>query len=843
MNRHGQTVCLNMIVKDEAPVIARCLASVRPLIDSWAIVDTGSTDGTQEIVRRQLADLPGELIERPWRDFAGNRTEALQHARGRADYVFVIDADEVVALDPDFELPRLTADVYVVEMALGGCTYPRRQLVRDALPWRYEGVLHEYIVCEEAGPEAELKGIRTIPHQDGSRARDPNTYRRDALRLEEALIDEPDNARYVFYLAQSYRDARDPESALRHYRRRAEMPGWREETWYALYQVALIEESMERPWSEVLEAYLAAFELVPDRAEPLFRIGLHYQRRREHALSHTFFGRAMQIPAPAGDRLFVERPVYDYLLAVEYAVAAFYVGDHEAAIATNNELLRSERLPEGAVPQVVVNRRFSLDTRHPRRPGATVGRVLAVTTVRDPGPELEDHVAALLGQDDRDFQAVVVDEGSAVSVASRLPDDPRLRVIRLDAPRPAAEIVAEQVVGECAPDDVVVPLPPGHSLALPSVLAAVRTAFEDAGCALLYAPHRGPNGQLGAAQPAASAAEHDARGPALAGDSTLCFRASLHAEAAAGVAPDRDALWRTAGFARTRFLDDAITAPARPSPARRPAAAVAAVGGTNGDRPPAISCLMVTRDRLALAQRAIRCFGDQTYPERELIIVSEGERDYRTALERYIDQHAIERARVVPAEPGATLGELRNRTLDEAAGPIVCQWDDDDLSHPNRLAEQSEAMEREGADACFLIDHLQYLEQERLIFWIDWTMSGALTDEWQLFPGTVMMRRDERFRYPEAGPYSTRGEDSVMVDQLWHNVPVARVGGMGHLYLYQYHGRNTFSREHHLHITSCAGANERIEAMGEKIREAVHYYPVPKPIPVLGASGPAFVVG
>ena len=51
MNRYGQNVCLNMIVKNEAAVIARCLASVRPLIDSWAIVDTGSSDGTQEIVR------------------------------------------------------------------------------------------------------------------------------------------------------------------------------------------------------------------------------------------------------------------------------------------------------------------------------------------------------------------------------------------------------------------------------------------------------------------------------------------------------------------------------------------------------------------------------------------------------------------------------------------------------------------------------------------------------------------------------------------------------------------------------------------------------------------------
>ncbi|MGH3102149.1 MAG: glycosyltransferase, partial [Thermoleophilia bacterium] len=123
MNRYGQTVCLNMIVKDEAPVIARCLTSVRPLIDSWVIVDTGSTDGTQEIVRDVLADLPGELIDRPWRDFGSNRTEALQLARGRADYVFVIDADEVVALDPEFELPQLTADVYLVTIALDRWTY------------------------------------------------------------------------------------------------------------------------------------------------------------------------------------------------------------------------------------------------------------------------------------------------------------------------------------------------------------------------------------------------------------------------------------------------------------------------------------------------------------------------------------------------------------------------------------------------------------------------------------------------------------------------------------------------------------------------------------------------
>ena len=62
------TICLNMIVKNEAHVIRRCLDSVRPIVDSWVIVDTGSSDGTQEIVRNWFADIPGELHERPWRD-------------------------------------------------------------------------------------------------------------------------------------------------------------------------------------------------------------------------------------------------------------------------------------------------------------------------------------------------------------------------------------------------------------------------------------------------------------------------------------------------------------------------------------------------------------------------------------------------------------------------------------------------------------------------------------------------------------------------------------------------------------------------------------------------------
>ena len=97
----GETkLCLNMIVKNEALVIRRCLDSVRPIIDHWVIVDTGSTDGTQDIIREHLRDLPGELHERPWRNFAHNRSEALELARGRSDYTLIIDADDTLEIAP-----------------------------------------------------------------------------------------------------------------------------------------------------------------------------------------------------------------------------------------------------------------------------------------------------------------------------------------------------------------------------------------------------------------------------------------------------------------------------------------------------------------------------------------------------------------------------------------------------------------------------------------------------------------------------------------------------------------------------------------------------------------------
>ena len=108
-----------MIVKNEAPVITQCLESVRPLISHWVIADTGSIDGTQDIIRKELADLHCKLFARPWKDFAHNRHEALELARPHGDYALIIDADDALELQPDLLMPLLSEGCYTVDFRDG----------------------------------------------------------------------------------------------------------------------------------------------------------------------------------------------------------------------------------------------------------------------------------------------------------------------------------------------------------------------------------------------------------------------------------------------------------------------------------------------------------------------------------------------------------------------------------------------------------------------------------------------------------------------------------------------------------------------------------------------------
>jgi glycosyltransferase involved in cell wall biosynthesis len=223
-NAHPPTLCLCMIVKNEAKVIRRALESVLPHIDHWVICDTGSTDGTPGIIRSMLKDIPGELHHTAWKNFGYNRTEVISLAKGKSDYVLVMDADMVLNVKAPFR-QKLEHDFYEIRYE-GPMDYCQPMLVSSRHNWRYVGVTHEYIVADTAGPWDFLPEISLSHFGDGGSRSDK--FERDIKLLTQGLLDEPDNERYMFYLAQSYRDLGQYAQALEWYSKRVTAGSWEE---------------------------------------------------------------------------------------------------------------------------------------------------------------------------------------------------------------------------------------------------------------------------------------------------------------------------------------------------------------------------------------------------------------------------------------------------------------------------------------------------------------------------------------------------------------------------------------------------------------------------------------
>lgn len=353
-----------MIVKDEAPVIRRCLESVRPLIDSWVILDTGSTDGTQDVIREVLGDLPGALHESPFKGFDASRSEAidLAVARGDADYLLFIDADDLMEVEPGFRMQPLTHDAYRVALHDGPIIHWRPALVSTRLPWRYVGILHEYIECGQPYSLGTLAGANILSVGGGARLREDGQrkkYLRDAELLQQGLVKEPDNARYVFYLAQSWRDAGEPAKSLEAYDRRAGMGGFAEEVFCAQLYAARLAVNLDRPPGEVLDRFLRAHESRPSRAEALGDLArLCRVNGQRWPLAYMFARQAVRIPYPS-DVLFVEFDWYDWRALDELAVAAYWVGEYEESARCAERLLAGGKLPPGERDRVIRNLDFA----------------------------------------------------------------------------------------------------------------------------------------------------------------------------------------------------------------------------------------------------------------------------------------------------------------------------------------------------------------------------------------------------------------------------------------------------------------------------------------------------
>lgn len=352
------TVGLAMMASNEEKVIERALLSVRDRIDWWTVVDTGSTDCTEEIVRETLSGVPGQLIQSPWVDFGHNRTVALNANKGHCDYSLMLDADDEMAFDDNWAIPSTDPASYYVGVEAGIYRYTRTHFFRTDLPWKYYGRVHEYSALDAslcANSEYEmpklLERVRYIQHFcEGHHSGKPDKFERDIDVMNEEWLKSGD-PRWLFLLAQSYKDAGMWKQAAETYEMRARnLGGWNQERYVSMLEMGRLREDPE--------TLAVAYSFDPGRIESLVSLAKVYRERGMLAMADLFVEKGLQLAKSRNppEALYIEQDcwawrIYDEAALVKHrlgdAFAAKYYGmvardNAESGIATDEDRARLE---------------------------------------------------------------------------------------------------------------------------------------------------------------------------------------------------------------------------------------------------------------------------------------------------------------------------------------------------------------------------------------------------------------------------------------------------------------------------------------------------------------------
>ena len=350
------TICLTMIVKNESHIIHELLESIYEYLDYWVIVDTGSTDNTKDIIKSFFEEhgIDGELHERPWKNFGHNRTESLFLADGKCDYMWVIDADD--RLQGKIKPDNLTKDCYYLKYINNNSVFSRAQFFKSGRAWKYVGVVHEYPDTYLSFSRADLPGDYYIQARTlGARNHDPEKYIKDAMMLEEALKDDPNNSRHWFYLGRSYVAANDSQKAKQAFKKRTEMGGWSEEVFYAWYELGHCEIRLNSSEADIANAFLNAYNACPSRAESLHSLARYYRTKGKFELGYMMAKIASGIPLPGVNALFVDPSVYDYQILDELSVCAYYTSHTKEGYTVCKKLAGKASIPKVDKQRIIGN--------------------------------------------------------------------------------------------------------------------------------------------------------------------------------------------------------------------------------------------------------------------------------------------------------------------------------------------------------------------------------------------------------------------------------------------------------------------------------------------------------
>jgi hypothetical protein len=357
--------CLLMIVKNEASIIYRALDSLRNVIGSYYIHDTGSNDGTQEIINTfgVLNNIPGYVENRSWKNFGENKTDLIQSAQKHSDpkiskakYYVWLDADEVWITERSNPLSYVTkeqstslltklesirsADIFMLLTLYDGLEYRRWNLCRNNQVYKWVQPVHEYFVGETRNSTHFIEDVFLLARKEGNSAKNPDRYKKDVEMFIEFLKENPNETRATFYLAQSL-ERIDDNLANETYKARIKLEGYYEEKYISCLRLG----RRLKDEKEKIKYLIEGTFINPNRLECYYELMMHYYYKNDHKKAVGYGMMAPENRAITTGFLFSEPSIYNYSFDLHYGVSLYNVGMYDIGLKVTENALRFAGLP------------------------------------------------------------------------------------------------------------------------------------------------------------------------------------------------------------------------------------------------------------------------------------------------------------------------------------------------------------------------------------------------------------------------------------------------------------------------------------------------------------------
>jgi len=357
-NNNNVHIALAMMVKNESARIHVSLESVKGYVNSCIIYDTGSTDGTIEIISKfcEESNILFRLKQGEFVDFSTSRNVLLDFADTFTDvnYLLMLDCNdelqsgnELRAVCQEYLCKNVNAFHLLQKWEVGmeTHTYYNIRLLKPRSNWRYKCKVHEYIIKENA-TEPVVRIENVIIYQNRNMDTDGKTGRRfvrDKELLTSAYKEDPLEPRTLFYLAQTLECLNEYENALQMYNERIKTPqtGFIEEIFHAWLRGGKLCLLLNKGWEVASGYFMKALEF--DRIEPLLPIIDYYRSKSMWGLAYYFAKMTCAMKFPTHCVLFVEDKHYKYTRWHIMGSLGYFVGTDEAYRDGKNACLEAIR--------------------------------------------------------------------------------------------------------------------------------------------------------------------------------------------------------------------------------------------------------------------------------------------------------------------------------------------------------------------------------------------------------------------------------------------------------------------------------------------------------------------